>query len=403
MFYVDFVKFMRILFTNTGSWGTGSFTAINAMVKELLKLGHQVKVFFPDAGMHSRDKEHYYSQPEIYEIWKFPIKNKDTELKTFPLMIPDPNPRVSDIITFKDLTQKQLQLYIDDFSINIQRVIDDFKPDVIESEHVWIMAYMLHKLGFSYVIGAHMSDQIAFKYDQGMQSRAIEAAKHAKTIFAISNYVKRELISLYQIPDEKIVITYNGFDEDVFYPKALQREKVLQEFKLNLPEDAKIITFAGKISKTKGIDIVLQAAQLIDKKYQAHFLIFGSGKIEANLPNVHFLGHHMSERLAQAHNVAHLCVAPSREEGFGISSLEAMACGLPVIVCENTGAEEFAIGEIIEQENPKSLADAIIKILSLPKNEYNKLSKQAIAKAQDFSWEHIVQERLRCYQATEAT
>ena len=394
---------MRILFTNTGSWGTGSFTAINAIAKELIKLGHQVKIFFPDAGMESPNREYYYSHPELYQIWKFPLKNNEAEVKTFPLMISDPNPRTSSIITFKDLTQQQLQLYMDDFSAKIKQVIDDFKPDIVESAHVWIMSYLLHKLGCSYVISAQMSDQIAFKYDQSMQSRAIEAVRHAKTIFAISDYVKQQLISLYQVPVEKIVVTYNGFDEDIFYPVTLQREKVLQEFKLNLPEDAKIITFAGKISKTKGIDIVLKAVQLLDKKYQAHFLIFGSGDIKdiyakkLNLPNVHFLGHHVPKKLAQAHNISRLCVAPSREEGFGISSLEAMACGLPVIVCENTGAEEFVIGEIIEQESPKSLADAIIKILSLPKNEYDKLSKQAIAKAQEFSWEHIVQERLKYY------
>jgi glycosyltransferase involved in cell wall biosynthesis len=394
---------MRILFTNTGSWGTGSFTAINAIAKELIKLGHQVKIFFPDAGQESPDKEYYYANPELYEIWKFPIKNHNAELKTFPLMIPDPNPRSLNALTFKQLSKKQMQLYMDDFSTKIKQVIDDFKPDIVESTHAWIMSYLLHKLGCSYVISAQMSDQIAFKYDQSMQSRAIEAVRHAKTIFAISNYVKRALISLYQVPVEKIVVTYNGFDEDVFHPVALQREKVLQEFNLDLPEDAKIITFAGKISKTKGIDIVLQAAQLIDKKYQAHFLIFGSGDIKdiytekSNLPNVHFLGHHVPKKLAQAHNIARLCVAPSREEGFGISSLEAMACGLPVIVCENSGAEEFVVGKIIEQENPRALADAIIKILSLPENEYNKLSKQAIAKAQEFSWEHIVQERLKYY------
>ncbi|MGD9153810.1 MAG: glycosyltransferase family 4 protein [Gammaproteobacteria bacterium] len=392
---------MKILFTNTGAWGTGSFTAIDAIAKELLKLGHQVKIFFPDMDIDSPDKKHYYSHPDLYAIWRFPIKNHDTQLSVFPLMIPDPNPRVTDIVTFKELTQKQLQLYMDDFSVNIQKVIDEFKPDIIESQHVWLMGYLLNKLGYKYFIGAHMSDQIAFQYDHKMQPIAMATAQNAEKIFAVSKYVKHQLISLYKIPEDKIVITYNGYDENVFYPQRLSREEVLQEFELDLPKDANIITFAGKISKTKGIDILIKAAQIIDNKYHAHFLIFGSGEIKDDylkVPNVHFLGHHSPEKLANAHNIAKLCAAPSREEGFGISSLEAMACGLPVIVCENTGAEEFVVGEIVAQEDPKALADAVIKILSIPVGEYNNLSRRAITQALEFSWEHIAQQRLACYE-----
>lgn len=392
---------MKILFTNTGSWGTGSFTAIDAIAKKLLQLGHQVKIFFPDMGIDSPDKKYYYSHSDLYAIWHFPIKNHDAELSAFPLMIADPNPRVSEIVTFKELNQKQLQLYIDDFSANIQQVIDEFKPDVIESQHLWLMSYLLNKLGYKYFIGAHMSDQIAFNYDDKMQPIAIAAAQNAEKIFAISEYVKRQLVLLYNIPENKVVVTYNAYDENVFYPQRLSREKVLQEFSLNLSQDTNIITFAGKISKTKGIDILLKAAQMIDSKYHAHFLIFGSGEIKDDylkVPNVHFLGHHVPKVLAKAHNIAKLCAAPSREEGFGISSLEAMACGLPVIVCENTGAEEFAVGKIVAQENPRQLADAIMKILSLSDDEYKNLSGKAVVTAQQFSWKHIAEERLKVYQ-----
>lgn len=392
---------MKILFTNTGSWGTGSFTAIDAIAKELLEFGHQVKIFFPDAGTNSLDKKYYYAHPELYAIWHFPIKNHDVMLNDFPLMISDPNPRVADIVTFKELTQQQLRLYMDDFSVKIQQVIDEFKPDVIESQHVWLMGYLLNKLGYKYFIGAHMSDQIAFSYDNRMQSVAIEVAQNAEKIFAISEYVKRQLVLFYKIPENKIVVTYNAYDKNVFYPQNLSRKTVLQEFKLDLPQDANIITFAGKISETKGIDVLLQAAQIIDKKYKAHFLIFGSGEVEDNylkIDNVHFLGHQVPEKLANAHNIAKLCAAPSREEGFGISSLEAMACGLPVIVCENTGAEEFTVGEIIAQENPQQLAHAIVKILTLSDDKYANLSRQAIATAQQFSWKHIAEQRLSFYQ-----
>lgn len=56
---------MKILFINTGPWGTGSFTLVKCLTKELMKLDHQVKIFFPDANVESIDKEEYYSNPEL--------------------------------------------------------------------------------------------------------------------------------------------------------------------------------------------------------------------------------------------------------------------------------------------------------------------------------------------------
>ena len=92
---------MRVLLTNTGSWGTGSFTVVNAIVAELLKKGHDVKVFFPDAGFASEDKDYYYQNRDIFEIWQFPIGDNESRLNNFPLMITDPHPRNPKGLTFK--------------------------------------------------------------------------------------------------------------------------------------------------------------------------------------------------------------------------------------------------------------------------------------------------------------
>ena len=81
---------MKILMTNNGPWGTGSFTAIDALIKEFTAQGHQVRVLFPDNGLASVDYDHYCSRPDIYHIWDFPIKKDDIELPSFPLMITDP-------------------------------------------------------------------------------------------------------------------------------------------------------------------------------------------------------------------------------------------------------------------------------------------------------------------------
>ena len=79
---------MKILITNTGPWGTGSFTVTKAVSDELQLMGHQVKIFFPDDGTPCVDLDKYYSQSETYEIWKFPIQKNGVHLSSFPLIIP---------------------------------------------------------------------------------------------------------------------------------------------------------------------------------------------------------------------------------------------------------------------------------------------------------------------------
>ena len=50
---------MRVLFTNTGPWGTGSATVVDAVSTEMMCRGHQVKIFFPDCDFQSMDMEKY--------------------------------------------------------------------------------------------------------------------------------------------------------------------------------------------------------------------------------------------------------------------------------------------------------------------------------------------------------
>lgn len=65
---------MRILFTITGPWGTGAATVVDGVAKELLRLGHEVKILFPDLGLPSLDAERYYGNASLYHIIKFPLK-----------------------------------------------------------------------------------------------------------------------------------------------------------------------------------------------------------------------------------------------------------------------------------------------------------------------------------------
>ena len=398
---------MKILITNTGPWGTGSFTVAEAITKEFLKMGHEVKLFFPDSEFPSKDLNHYYDRREIFEIWKLPLERNGVRLDSFPLIIPDPHPRNPQGTTCLELSKKQLDLYFDEFERRIVKVIDEFKPDIIECQHIWVFDCVLKKLGYSYITVAHHSDQMGFKYDPRMRPLVTDAAASAEYIFAISKMVKDEVVSLYGVDESKVVIFDNGYDKECFYPFHVEKKQLFKELELDIPDDAYLVSFAGKISLTKGIDTLLQANKILEKE-NIHFFVMGSGKLEKalkNIPkssysmkNVHLLDHCLPTTVAQIHNISDITAMPSRTEGFGISCLEAMGCGLPSIVTRSGGPENYAVGKVINKENPKELAEAILALKALPQKEYLELSKQALNTALRFSWTSIAEKRLKYYQ-----
>lgn len=396
---------MKILITNTGPWGTGSFTVAYAVLKELQKLGHEVLLFFPDAGLQSQFKEEYYSKPE-FKIWNFPLKKGSIEIESFPLMIPDPHPRAVKQFTFKEMTEEQMALYFESAKEQLTQVIRAFQPDIIECQHIWAMDHIIEEMNLPYVCTAHHSDQMGFRYDTRIQPLALESAQKAGFIFAISEYVKNDVVSLYHIPEEKVIVLGNGYDFETFHPMKLDRRDILHELDLDLPEDAILVSFAGKLSKTKGADTVLEANYLLGANSKVHFLMFGSGQAstifpthdEYELDRVHFLGHVMPSLIARVHNICDFFIMPSRSEGFGIACLEAMACGLPVIATKEGGLEEFAIGKLIKSADPIALAEAIREMVSMSKGQMNELSDSAIEVAKTYSWKSITQERVKYYQ-----
>lgn len=399
---------MKVLLTVTGSWGTGSFQVAKGVADALLHQHHQVKIFFPDSYVASQDLEHYYSHPDLYTIWRYPIKKKRVCLDTFPLMLPDPNPRSPNAKTFNQLTKPQWKLYFSSLKQHLCQLIAKFQPDIIECQHIWAMDHVVDELNYPYISVAHNSDQLAYKFDPTMRDIAKRSAHDAQYIFAVSETVKRHVIELYGVAEDKVIVIPCGFDQQFFQPEKLDRNKVLSEFGLVIPKSARLLSFSGKLSRTKGIDILLQANGYLQKHGNIHLLVMGSGNIDTVLSaedrkkccfeNVHFLGHLISNEVAKINNISDLGVVPSRSEGFCIAGLETIACGTPLVMTDTARVGEYRAGAVVQSENPKQLANAILGLLNFPENKYQHLCQQALESAAQFTWEQIVQQRLKYYE-----
>jgi glycosyltransferase involved in cell wall biosynthesis len=204
--------------------------------------------------------------------------------------------------------------------------------------------------------------------------------RKADGFVAISAAVQAELeaaglhrASVYRIP--------NGVDTDRFCPVGSRRKQSLRE-QLRLPTKQKIVTFTGRLVSYKGLPLLLRVWQQIrSKRSDATLLLVGSGSLDIhNCEAVlrQFVSDHAMEQsvcfAGSVHNVheylqaSDLFVFPTEREAFGISLIEAMACGLPVISTSVGGIQDILYegynGLVVRPKEFEDLYRALETLLS---------------------------------------
>ena len=205
-----------------------------------------------------------------------------------------------------------------------------------------------------------------------LKSRIINLG--SKKIVFVSDRLRNHFIQEYGFSSGKSVTIYNGVDTSVFLP---QRDDSIRK-ELGLGPEHILIGAIGNIRPAKGYEYFLKAASLVINKHpECRFLIAGegSGKLYESLVNLReklsmeesffFLG--FRENVVKIYNNIDIFVLSSVSEGFSISTIEAMACGLPVVVTRSGGPEEIVedgiSGILVESGNERSLADGILNCI----------------------------------------
>lgn len=149
---------------------------------------------------------------------------------------------------------------------------------------------------------------------------------------------------------------------------------------LGLPQEYFIILFVGGLDPLKAPHILLRSFSIFKKRVPNSLLIFiGKGSLEEYLRkqaeetglnrDVLFLGRIPNEKLSFFYNASNVLVLPSLYEGISMVSLEALACGTPVVVSDIVGVGEFikngVEGFVIESVDVESLADTLMEVMKL--------------------------------------
>ncbi|TCW40349.1 glycosyltransferase involved in cell wall biosynthesis [Thermohydrogenium kirishiense] len=228
------------------------------------------------------------------------------------------------------------------------------------------------------------------------------SALNAKKVLTVSNFSKMEIVNWLKCDSEKVVVTYNGVDENFKVINDKDKLIIIRK-KYDLPQ--KFVLYIGNLKPHKNITNLIKAIKKINQEIM--LVINGESneilnKIikENNLENkVKFIGYVDDDDLPALYNLAELFVYPSLYEGFGLPPLEAMACGCPVIT-SNTSSLPEVVGEagiMVNPYNVEEIARAIDLVL-LNENLRREMIEKGLKQAKKFSWRKTAEETLKVYE-----
>ncbi len=175
----------------------------------------------------------------------------------------------------------------------------------------------------------------------GLEKKGME---EADKVIAVSNFTKEIIVKHYGISPEKVEVVHNGID---FTEKEALSENVHKVKKAG----KKVVLFVGRLTLQKGPDYFVKAAKRIcDFSDDIYFVISGSGDMEYRLieevagmgisDRVLFTGFLRGKELGEIYRTADLFVMPSVSEPFGITPLESLINGTPVLISNQSGVSE---------------------------------------------------------------
>jgi glycosyltransferase involved in cell wall biosynthesis len=263
-----------------------------------------------------------------------------------------PIPGMSDVMPydstrFCDLSEEALCAYEEAFARLLRTAVDRFKPDIIHSHHLWIVSALTRRLfpDIPIVTSCHGSDLRQFQQCPHLQEKVREGCRGINVVLALSEAQKHDIIRLYRMAQEQIVITGAGYNETLFYADRKPSPHPVE------------IVYAGKLSKAKGVPWLLRVLRSITfPPWRLHLVGSGSGDEEAwCLSLARELGEKVirygalpQSYLAGIMRESHVLVLPSFFEGLPLVLLEGLASGCRIVATDLPGTKEVIGGADVE-------------------------------------------------------
>lgn len=210
--------------------------------------------------------------------------------------------------------------------------------------------------------------------------------KLADTIIVISNDIKQNIM-MKGVPENKIVVIPNWVDTSEVHPVLRDNNQLYDE--LDIDKSKFIVSYAGNMGASQGIDTIIQAAKKLKTNKNISFVLFGGGskfdhyaKLVAGMENVKLYPLQSPDRISEVYSLGDVSVVACRW-GVGAGavpskSLSIMATGTPILLSFDEGTELWQLikennsGFLAEAENVDSLVEQILIAYNNPSEIRNK-------------------------------
>lgn len=195
-------------------------------------------------------------------------------------------------------------------------------------------------------------EQLAGGYDFSLwvEKTALEMAD---AIIAVSEGTKKDILKLFQVPEERVHVIHNGIDLQEF--RNVQSQEVLTRY--GIPAGQPYVLFVGRMTRQKGITYLIQALSYLDEEFpvvlcasspdtpaMAAEMKEALDQISAHRKHIYWIPDILDKpSLIELYSHAGVFCCPSIYEPFGIINLEAMACEVPVVASAVGGIPEVVV------------------------------------------------------------
>lgn len=288
---------------------------------------------------------------------------------------------------------------------------------IIEPAEAHIV-YWLQKTAKTVVVTCH--DLINFYYSGNLQGSvqlpfvsknvwlfAVKGMKYANHIFSVSCVTAKDTTKLLNIEPAKITVTPNAV-EPIYRQLSLSEiESFYQNHNCNA--QTTYLLNVGANHPRKNIFTILESLNILKQK-EISFKFWKVGADftdeqkqyiqEHQLENyITYFGKPDKKTLVEIYNAADMLIAPSLHEGFGITILEAMACGTPVIT-SNTSAMPEVAGDaaiLVNPQEPQAISQAVVRLHN-DAIYYQELVDKGLSRAKLFTWEKTAEKLADVYE-----